>query len=67
MQRHKFDKFEFKQLSRILVYITQWIHFLSSVHVTVGGGGGFFLVYEDFWRMFDSSFPTCAFFFSSGN
>ena len=25
------------------------------------GGGGFFLACEDFGRMFDSSFPTCAF------
>ena len=24
--------------------------------------GGFFLACEDFGRMFDSSFPTCAFF-----
>ena len=23
---------------------------------------GFFLACEDFWRMFDSSFPACAFF-----
>ena len=27
-----------------------------------GGGGGFFLACEDFGRMFDNSFPTCAFF-----
>ena len=27
------------------------------------GGGGFFLVYEDCGRMFDNSFPTCAFSF----
>ena len=30
-----------------------------------GGGGGFFLACEDFWEMFDHSFPACAFFFSS--
>ena len=28
-----------------------------------GGGGGFFLACENFWRMFDSSFPACALFF----
>ena len=28
-----------------------------------GGGGGFFLACEDFGRMFDISFPACAFFF----
>ena len=28
-----------------------------------GGGGGFFLACEDFGRMFDHSFPVCAFFF----
>ena len=27
------------------------------------GGGGFFLACEDFGRMFDNSFPVCAFFF----
>ena len=27
------------------------------------GGSGFFLVCEDFGRMFDHSFPACAFFF----
>ena len=27
------------------------------------GGGGFFLACEDFGRMFDNSFPACAFFF----
>ena len=26
------------------------------------GGGGFFLVWEDFGRIFDHSFPACAFF-----
>ena len=25
-------------------------------------GGGSFLAYEDFWRMFNHSFPACAFF-----
>ena len=25
-----------------------------------GGGGGVFLACEDFWRMFDNSFPACA-------
>ena len=28
----------------------------------VSYGGGFFLTYEDLGRMFDNSFPTCAFF-----
>ena len=28
-----------------------------------GGSGGFFLACEDFGRMFDNSFPACAFFF----
>ena len=27
-----------------------------------GGGGGFFFACEDFGRMFDNSFPACAFF-----
>ena len=27
------------------------------------GGGGFFLACKDFGRMFDNSFPACAFFF----
>ena len=26
-------------------------------------GGGFFLACQDFGRMFDNSFPACAFFF----
>ena len=30
-----------------------------------GGGDGFFLAREDLGRMFDSSFPACAFFFFS--
>ena len=29
-----------------------------------GGGGDFFLACEDFWRMLDHSFSTCAFFSS---
>ena len=29
----------------------------------MGEGGGFFLACEDFGRMFDNSFPACAFFF----
>ena len=29
-----------------------------------GGGGGLFLACEDFGRMFDNSFPACAFFLS---
>ena len=28
-----------------------------------GGGGSYFLACEDLWRMFDHSFPACAFFF----
>ena len=28
-----------------------------------GGGGGFLLECEDFWRMFDISFPACVFFY----
>ena len=28
-----------------------------------GRGGGFFLAWEDFGRMFDNLFPACAFFF----
>ena len=28
-----------------------------------GGGGGFFLACKDLGRMFDNSFPACAFFF----
>ena len=32
----------------------------SSIYPT-GGGGGFFLACEDFGRMFDQSFPACAF------
>ena len=34
-----------------------------------GGGGGFFLACKDLGRMFDNSFPTCAFFvlFLSGD
>ena len=28
-----------------------------------GGGGGFLLACEDLGRMFDHSFPVCAFFF----
>ena len=33
------------------------------LHCRYGGGGGFFLACEDFGRMFDSSFPACAFLF----
>ena len=32
-------------------------------HTTTNGDGGFFLAYEDWGRMFDHSFPACAFFF----
>ena len=28
-----------------------------------GDGGGIFLASEDFGRMFDNTFPACAFFF----
>ena len=28
-----------------------------------GGGGGFFFACKDLGRMFDNSFPACAFFF----
>ena len=34
-----------------------------SIDPKCGGGSGFFLVCEDFGRMFDNSFPACAFFF----
>ena len=30
-------------------------------------GGGILLEYEDFGRMFNNSFPICAFFFLSGD
>ena len=30
--------------------------------ITTYSNGGFFLVCEDLGRMFDNSFPTCAFF-----
>ena len=41
--------------------------FLLLHHQNTGGGGGggdggFFLACEDFGRVFDSSFPACAFF-----
>ena len=35
---------------------------ICVVVVVDGGGGGFFLACEDFGRMFDNSFPACAFF-----
>ena len=28
-----------------------------------GGGGGFFLTYEDLGKRFDNSFPACPLFF----
>ena len=34
-----------------------------TVMVRNGGDGGFFLVCEEFGRMFDISFPACTFFF----
>ena len=36
---------------------------VSVCVVTSGGGGGFFLALEDFGRVFDYSFPACAFSF----
>ena len=40
------------------------IRFLPSAIVrNHGGGGGIFLACEDLGRMFDNSFPACAFFF----
>ena len=36
-------------------------HRTDDVHG--GVGSGFFLACEDFWRMFENSFPACAFFF----
>ena len=34
---------------------------LGCVYGLGGGGDGFFIVCEDFGRMFDKSFPACAF------
>ena len=34
--------------------------------IDYGGGGGFVLACDDFGRMFDNSFPACAFFFLGG-
>ena len=39
------------------------LHEKIEEDLTDGGGGGFFLACEDFARMFDNSFPACAFFF----
>ena len=41
----------------------EWIYFLWSGSVLTYGGGSF-LTCEDLGRMFDHSFPTCAFFLS---
>ena len=35
----------------------------ASLILLCGGGGGFFPTQKNFGRMFDISFPTCAFFF----
>ena len=39
-------------------------NYISHLYVNNGGGGGggFFLECEDIGRMFDNSFPACAFF-----
>ena len=36
----------------------------STGSVYGGGGGGFFLICGDLGRIFDHSFPVCAFLFS---
>ena len=40
-----------------------WTCINLSVNVLNGGDGGLFLACEDLGRMFDYSFPACAFFF----
>ena len=39
------------------------LHSFFPPVICSGGGGGFFLMCKDLGRMFDNSFPTCAFFF----
>ena len=39
------------------------LHEKIEEDLTDGGGGGFFIACEDFARIFDNSFPACAFFF----
>ena len=43
-------------------------HMLNKYNINIrrsgdDNGGGFLLAWEDFGRMFDNSFPACAFFF----
>ena len=33
----------------------------NAKYSVVSNGAGFFLACEDFWRMFDHSFPACVF------
>ena len=52
----------------VLNRVTQHINTYSPVpkrerSLGGGNGGGFFLAFEDFGRMFDHSFPACVFFF----
>ena len=47
--------------SRVLRRAVQLAHY--PVCSRCAARGGFFLACEDFWRMFDQSFPTCLFFF----
>ena len=51
--------------SRVL-HSTLWnaaIIFLSDIATAIHNVDGFFLAWEDLGRMFDHSFPACAFFF----
>ena len=36
---------------------------VETLWLLIGGSGGFFLACDNFWRMFDNSFPAFAFFF----
>ena len=53
------------QLELLIKFIMQGTYELHCAFTQDGGGGGggFVPVCEDFGRMFDNSFPSCAFFF----
>ena len=43
-------------------FLSLFLHLSVILYVSGGGGGGFFFACEDVGRMFDNSFPACAFF-----
>ena len=63
-QLHTFSHITYQHIGHIPCLLFRKMHPPPAAYLI----GGFFLVCEDFGRVFDNSFPACAFFiFFSGN